>query len=638
MNFKIFEQIVELPENEGIFSLSNKTGESLFVGVAENIKREAEKTLAKNEFLKSQTVYIETTDGSGKDLIKLYGQTLRRKNPLYNVSLNQQNLYPHLKITREDFPRLFVTRRIEEDEAEYFGAFLPETGVRFLLGFINRMFRPRGCDIPIDGSFSVPCPEFYRKRCVAPCVDDLCDKESYLEAIKLLKLFLQKKPDELDLKLLEKIRLASDDLDFKRAAKWRDFSQTISQFVNDKARNYWLEDTVDTYEIKETASGLLIHLVTQRKRKTLGRRTFTYENKIGFSPKEIISQLLWQFYQFHAPAKIFVPSDFPHRKFLEETFNRRDGGDEKFEILVLKKNIQKKTVKRALHFTEFKYELENIKPKTSLTNVQNELKLKFNLKKKPDRIEAFDVAHISGTDFVGAKSVWTAGKFVAEENEFWFLDVKNELEALAKTIENRFIKKEELPDLILIDGGKSQLLAALKPLQKQNNIEFAVVSAVKPPHRHNEISHFLLESGQVLTFNRTLDAFQILLKLRDEAHALANYVHRTKREMAHFYEVFAALTILKQNERQNLLKNFGSLNDVKKASEKELKEFLGSIKGKMVFNELQKEHGKTEPFIVPIRFDDPNGDAADLQPLSLPETFYKNNGNFGGGDRNRTDE
>ncbi len=634
MNFEIFDQTDELSKNEGVFNLSNKTGQSLFVGVAENIKSEVEKTLAKNDFLKSQTTYIETTDGSNKDFIKLYAQIIRRKNPLCNFSFDQQNLYPHLKITREDFPRLLVTRRIEDDEAEYFGAFLPETGVRFLLGFINRMFRLRGCDIPIDGSFAVPCPEFYRKRCVAPCVDNLCDKENYLEVIKLLKLFLQKKQDKLNLKLLEKIRLASDELDFERAAKWRDFSQTISEFVNDKVRNYWLEDTVDTYEIKQTTSGFLLHLVTQRKRKNLGRRTFTYENKIGFSPKEIISQLLWQFYQFHAPSKIFVPFDFPHRKFLEKVFNRRDGGGKQCEILVLKKNNQKKTVKRALRFNEYKYELENIKPKRSLKNVQNELELEFNLSNKTNSIEAFDVAHISGTDFVGAKSVWTAGKFVAEEYEFWFLDVKNEIEALSKTIENRFIKEENLPDLILIDGGKSQLQAALKSLQKQNNIKFTVVSAVKPPHKHNEISHFLSESGQILNFNKTSEAFQILLNLRDEAHSLANYVHRTKREMAHFYEVIQILPTLKQNERQSLLQNFGSLAGVKNASEKELIEFLGAIKGKMVFKELEKEHGKPEPFIVPIRFDEPNGEATDLQPLNLPDTFYKNNGKFGGGDRN----
>lgn len=634
MNFEIFKQTVELPKNEGVFSLSNKTGQSLFVGVAENIKHEAEKTLAKNDFLKSQTASIETMEGSSKDLIKLYAQAIRRKNPLYNFSLGKQNIYPYLKITREDFPRLRVTRRIEDDESKYFGAFLPETGVRFLLGFINRMFCPRGCDIPIDGNFAVPCPEFYRKKCLAPCVENLCNKETYLETINLLQLFLQNKPDELNQKLSEKIQLASDELDFERAAKWRDFSQIYNEFVNDKNRNYWLKETVDNYEIKETASGFLIHLVTQRKRKTLGRQTFTYENKIGFSPKEIISQLFWQFYQFHAPSEIFVPFDFPHRKFLEEVICRRDDGNKQVKINVLKKNTQKKTIKRALRLTEFEYQLENIKSKTPLTNVQNELKLEFNLPKIPNRIEAFDVAHISGTDFVGAKSVWTAGKFGAAENEFWFLDVKNELEALAKTIENRFIKEENLPDLILIDGGKSQLQAALKSLQKQNNIKFTVVSAVKPPHKHNEISHFLSESGQILNFNKTSEAFQVLLNLRDEAHSLANYVHRTKREMAHFYEVNQILPTLKQNERQSLLQNFGSLAGVKNASEKELVEFLGAIKGKMVFKELEKEHGKPKPFIVPIRFDDPNGEATDLQPLNLPETFYKNNGKFGGGDRN----
>src|SRR5215204_1657546 len=122
-----------------------------------------------------------------------------------NLSLSNQRLYPYLKITSEKFPRLLVTRRIEDDGAEYFGAFLPETGVRFFINFLNKLFKLRTCSIEIDGSFNVPCPQFYTKRCLAPCVKNLCDEKKYLESVEFLRLFLERRKDILNEKILEKI-------------------------------------------------------------------------------------------------------------------------------------------------------------------------------------------------------------------------------------------------------------------------------------------------------------------------------------------------------------------------------------------------------------------------------------------------
>jgi excinuclease ABC subunit C len=630
MTAQVFNDAGELPEAVGIYILQNENGQSLFVGAAENLKRDVRKVLARNARLKSETAHIELFENfdaqnvAANDLIKLYAQTVRREKPLYNFSLSKQNLYPHFKITNEKFPRLRVTRRIREDEADYFGAFLPETGARFLLGFINRMFRPRGCDIPIDGSFLVPCPEFYRKRCVAPCVENLCGEKDYRETIDLLRRFLSGENEKLTEKIFDKIQSAVDRLDFERAAKWRDFSQTIDDFTNDKDRQYRLNEAVDSFEIEQAAGKFLVRLVTNRRRKTLGRRTFVFKNDFGFSAKELLTQTLWQLYEFYAPKEIVVPNDFPQRKFLETQFKKR-GARDSFKINVLKKDGRKITVKRALRLTEFEFEQENLKPETSLENIQNEFQIEFGLTNKPNRIEAFDVAHISGTDFVGAKSVWERGKFVAEEYEFWLLDERNEPGALAKTVANRFLNRAKLPDLILIDGGKSQLQAALKQVrQAADAAEITVVSAVKPPHRHGEIARFLFaDGGRKVEFKKHLQTFKILLKLRDEAHNLANYVHRTKRETAHFYETDRILPTLSITKRRQLLKKFGSLGALKNASEKELIEFSGADKGASIYKDLQGENKKIEPPIVPIRFDDPNGAATDLQPLNLPETFYR---------------
>ena len=612
---KTFQSVKDLPETKGIYSLLDKKNQSLFVGISENHKKSIEQIIRKHKLLESETKQIEIIDDSETELIKLFAGTIRRQNPIYNFSLKNQRLYPHLKITNEEFPRLLATRRIEDDDAVYFGAFLPKTGARFLLGFLIDTFRLRGCDIAINGNFPVPCPQFYRRKCLAPCVKSLCDRGNYLEAAELLRLFLENKIESLDELLLETIETFSAVLNFEKAAKWRDLRFKINNFLKDEKNQFDLNNTSDSWNINFGDGEVLINLVTQRKRRVLGRHAFTFENKGNFSEKEILSQILWQFYQFHTPKEIFVSIDFPTRQFLEEVLTSRS--ECLVKIKVVKKTNQKKTTKRAFRRAELEQELENIKPQISLKEIQSELKRKFYLKKIPKRIEAFDVAHISGTDFVGAMSVWEAGKFLMEEYKFWFLDEKNELDAISKTFEKRFLAKEKLPNLILIDGSKSQLNSVLKSVDKIENFDSFILSAVKPPQKHNEISHFLLEKGQSIQFNKNSRAFQILLKLRDEAHQLANYVHRTKREMRHFYETYQVLPFLIENERYQLVQKFGSLNQLKKAKETELIESLGEEKGTLIYRALQKENDKKDLFIVPIKYDDPNGEASDLHPLYL---------------------
>src|SRR5690349_18666188 len=191
-----------------------------------------------------------------------------------NFSLEGQRLYPHFKLTRERFPRLLATRRIADDRQEYFGAFLPETGVRFLIDFLNKTFRLRTCEIDVDGSFDVPCTQFYRRRCVAPCVANLCDEREYAERVELVRLFLERNARALEEKYLRKIEFYSENFEFERAAAFRDEWLSIEKVLAAKDWNFWLTEAVDTFEIVETESEFFVYLVTMRGRKTLGKRTF----------------------------------------------------------------------------------------------------------------------------------------------------------------------------------------------------------------------------------------------------------------------------------------------------------------------------------------------------------------------------
>lgn len=532
-----------------------------------------------------------------------------------NLSLSGQRLYSYLKITSENFPRLLATRKIETDGAEYFGAFLPETGVRFFINFLSKLFRLRTCTIEIDGNFNVPCPQFYAKRCLAPCVENLCDEENYSESVEFLRLFLERRKDILSEKILEKIESFAEDFDFENAAEWRDKLNAIENFWKKNEWILWLDDATDNWEIERKDGEMFVFLVTMRGRKNMGKRVFVFENK--FSDEEVFEEILPEFYCLHAPSEIRISRDFPARKALADALSKRE--NRKIKIVVTTEKNQKKTIDRAIERNKHEFDLRNIKPPISTEVLQKEIRQIFKLKSAPNRIESFDVAHISGTNPVGANAVWENGKFIASEYKFWFFDETSELETLQNSVAARFSETKNLPQLLLIDGGNSQLKATLKALENFKDRKFFIISAVKPPRAHGEISHFLTETGEKILFENDSDAFRLLQRLRDEAHEAANSIHRTRRDFSHFYELASVLPSVKENLRREILRKFGSINNLKNASFENLKAEFELKVAETIWKDLQnyKSNGgtKIEIPIVPIRYDDPNGDAQNLQPL-----------------------
>ena len=536
-------------------------------------------------------------------------------------SLLDQRLYPHFKLTREQFPRLLATRKFADDGAEYFGAFLPETGVRFLIDFLNKIFRLRTCEIDIDGSFDVPCTQFYRQRCVAPCVENLCDESEYAGRVALVRLFLQRKTAPLEKIYRQKIEAAAEIYEFERAAGLRDEWQTIAKILAAKDWNFWLADAVDTFEITETDDAFFVYLVTMRGRKTLGKRTFVFA-KSG-RREEVLPAILPEFYRFHAPREIRVSEDFAERHALGDELSQRF--DRRIKITVAREDAPKIMTARALGRTKYEHEFRQIRRAKSPVEIAAELAETFRLRKSPARIEGYDVAHISGSDFVAAKSVWENGKFLGKEYSFRLANEESELDTLRRFIEFRFAPAaKDFPALILIDGGKSHLQAALKGLENLPGRTLTVISAVKPPRRHGEIAYFLTEAGERVDFDAASEAHRVLLTLRDEAHDLSNEIHRQRREMSHFYELAAVLPSLGESERRALLKNAGSLKNILELTEKDLNAFLAPEKAPGILRDLQNYRAgfsaRIEPLIVPLRYVDENGDAQDLRPLTSYRT------------------
>jgi excinuclease ABC subunit C len=531
-----------------------------------------------------------------------------------NFDASKGGLYPHLKITNETYPRILATRKIENDSDEYFGGFLTKTAVRILIDFLNKTFRIRSCDIPIDGKFAVPCTQYYRRQCLAPCVESLCTKENHDAMAELVRMFLGNRRGELTEALHFRIQLASDALDFETAAYWRDILDDCNKFWSNSRWNVWLDnDVVDTFAIDDEAPDLRIYLVTQRKRYVLGRKVFSYSYPTTLD--EAMRDIFDGFYQFYAPREIRITQDFESRKKLSRELS--DRFSRMIPISVITNSTQRATTIRAARLARDEIELDIAKPDASARAIANDLKGFFALRRAPKRIECFDVAHISGRGFVSAWSTWIDGHFVGGEYGFRISRETSELAAMADSVAFR-LSQTDPPDLFVLDGGKPQMNAVLEKVRSQT-ARPSIVAATKPQGKHSGVAYFLLESGEQIEFDEMSPSHNMLKLLRDDAHDLANRVHRDLRDMSHNYELAAILPSLNEAERRNVLKVVGSISKLTAlTAEIAEKTFNSKIAAKLT-RDLKRfrRSGAVEviPLIMPIRFDAENGSADDLRPI-----------------------
>lgn len=453
-------------------------------------------------------------------------------NDLSNIGANR---YPHIKITNETFPRALATRLIEDDGDEYFGAFLPKTAARILIDFLNRIFRLRSCDIEIDGSFPVPCTQYFRRRCVAPCVASTCSRKEYLQIVDLARFFLANDRESLVQSISAIVDQYSKRDDFESAARYRDMMVAIDRFWNEPRWNVWLDDAVDTIAAEETSEGTTLYLVTHRGRKVLGRKVLVAHRNSFPTPESAIRYLVENFYLFHLPREIRMSHGLLDRRELETQLSARFGSQAKLTVSDPKR--KGKNALRGLDLSHAEHLLDQAKPVANAERISSDLSSIFNISAPVGRVEAFDVAHISGTVFVAASAVWINGQFDASLYRFHFSSAKSEVQSLADTVMFRLVDPhQELPHLIVIDGGTSQLNAVLKKINEGQAVKVPIIAAVKPRGKHSSIAAFLTEDGRAIPFDVDSPAHAMLQLLRDEAHDLANRVHRDYREMLPFFE------------------------------------------------------------------------------------------------------
>ncbi|MGI8848994.1 MAG: excinuclease ABC subunit UvrC, partial [Pyrinomonadaceae bacterium] len=330
------EKLKILPTAPGVYLHKNVNGKIIYVGKAKNLKNRVRSYFqsgrghdAKTRRLVQNIVDFEfiVVDNEVEALV-LESNLIKKHKPRYNVLLKDDKQYPHLKMTNEPFPKVVITRKILRDGASYYGPFLPASLARKTLDLINRTFQMRTCDIEIDGKLPRPCLEYHLKRCLAPCVKELCKADEYKQAASDVKLLLEGKNKELATQLEERMWHFSENGNYELAAKFRDLRKTVLALAEQQKMAMTADLDVDIFGYYQENQRLALQLFTMREGKIVGRREFFWEDldAENFNASEFFGEVLAQYYSTdYVPLEIHVPADFEDRETLETALTSRRG-------------------------------------------------------------------------------------------------------------------------------------------------------------------------------------------------------------------------------------------------------------------------------------------------------------------------
>lgn len=588
------EKLKQLPTNSGIYIHKNAAGKIIYVGKAKNLRSRVRQYFQSSRHLDPKTRQLVkliadfefiVVDNEVEALV-LESNLIKKHKPRFNVLLKDDKSYPHLKLTNEPFPKVVVTRKIVRDGSSYFGPFLPAVLARNTLNLINRAFQLRTCEIEIDGKLARPCLEYHLKRCLGPCVKGLCTQDEYREAAADVKILLEGKNKELAKTLEARMWQFSDQGKYELAARYRDLHRTVLALSEQQKMATTAERDVDIIGFYRENQRLALQLFTMREGRIVGRREFFWEDLAeddSFNAAEFLGEVLAQYYSTdYVPLEIHVPQDFDDRAVLERALTERRG--RRVKILDPKRGSKRSMV--TLVETNAKIAFEQrfrvLKPDTQ--KVLEELQELIELSYFPERIESFDISNISGSENVAGIVVFENGK-PSRGNYRRFIiktvegsnDFASMHEAVFRRYRRALDESNPLPQLIFIDGGKGQLSAAAAAMAALDLEQIMLVGLVKPPKRHSEISHLLIHGREdsPIPFDRNSLAFRLILQIREETHKTAIEFHRKRREKRDFSSELSEIPGIGDKRKMKLLRNFGSIERIAKATVDELKPFVG---------------------------------------------------------------
>lgn len=588
------EKLASLPLQPGCYIYRDEQRRVLYVGKAKNLRNRVRQYFhssrshdAKTNELVSRIHDVELflTD-SEIEALALESNLIKKHKPPFNILLKDDKQYPHIKITSEIAPRAIIARKIIKDGSRYYGPYLPASLAWQTLDLINRYFQLRTCTMAIDGRADRPCLEYHIKRCLGPCVKELCTIAHYDEAVRDVEMLLQGKTADLEATLKERMQRASDEMRFEAAARYRDQIRTIHKLGEQQKMMSVSGEDIDTFGYYREAQQLALSLFTMREGKIVGKREFFWEDlKEPFDPGVFMGQALKQYYTAgdYAPGEVYVPVEFEDRALLEEYLTTQRG--RRVHIIAPQKGVKRDLIDLVEKNARLNFDQRFRVQRPDMTRVLQELQEALELPELPDRIESFDISNIQGDENVASMVVCEHGlmkkadyrKFKVRSVEGRADDFQSMYEVVGRRYSRLLREGKSLPNLVLIDGGKGQLAAAARALHELGLEALPTASIAK-----REELLFVKGKSEPVRIDHHSPVLHLMQLIRDETHRFAVTYHRKRRAMRDFKSELTSIPGVGEKLKARLLRNFGSLKRVSEASFAELKPFVGATQAERI--------------------------------------------------------
>jgi excinuclease ABC subunit C len=592
------EKAALLPQAPGVYLYKDAHGAVLYVGKAKNLRSRVRSYFSDDRLAdaKTGTLLGEARDidyilvDNEKEALALENNLIKQWKPRFNVLLRDDKTYPYLKLTKEQFPRIYVTRRLVKDGSTYFGPYFPGNLAHRLRHFINRQFQVPSCKVDLTRRHPQPCLQYHIHRCLGPCVEGLTTVEAYAEAVRNARLFLEGRHKELAGELRERMQRAAEELRFEEAASLRDLIATVEELDERQKMAAAEGENIDIFACYAEPPLVAANLFHLRNGRIVDRREYFWEDLFDFEPAEFFSALIKQVYldQHYIPDRIHVPVEFEDRELLEEMLSERRG--RKVEIHTPQRGPKRALLELAETNARHSFEQRFRVLQPSAQAIAEALQEALGLEEPPRRIECFDVSHTQGSDQVASMVVWEDGRMKKSDYRKFILRTvagNDDYAAMREVVGRRYGRLQNegkaLPNLILVDGGVGQLHAAAEALEALGILNPPLAAIAK----RDELIYVLGQEDEPIRLDRFSPILHLVQTIRDEAHRFAVTFHRQRRAASRLASELDQIPGVGPKTVSKLLRRFGSARRVREAPVEELAEVIGPALARRVHDYCQ---------------------------------------------------
>lgn len=599
----VIESVLEsklplLPTTPGVYLFRDKAGDVIYVGKAKNLRARVRQYARGGDgrvqirFLLAQLGDVDVLiTNSEKEALLLENTLIKQHWPRYNIRLKDDKSYWHIKVTTQDpWPRLFLTRHIVKDGNKYLGPFHASTAVQETLEVIRKTFPLRTCSDTVFRNRTRPCLEYQIKRCLGPCTLPV-DPEEYRQQLKNALLLLEGRNSDLLAQLTTRMQTAAESLHFEEAALLRDQIRAITQTGEKQQVAMPLGGDQDIFGLYREGGAIEVQILFVRAGALVGNQEYSFDDN-EFPEEEVLAELLSQFYQGDRfiPDEILLPVELEDAEVREELLRERKG--KKASILCPQRGDKVRMLEMARENAQQSY-IEKRHSTEQKEKTLDQLRRTLHLRNAPKRIECFDISNIQGNLAVGSMVVFDEAE--PDKNRYRRFRIKtvegaDDFAMMYEVLTRRYrraLEEHDLPDLLMVDGGKGQLGVAVEVFRELNITDVDLIGLAKMRTERDPFAEEVTHSAErvflpgrmnpiILRPNSTV--LFLLQRIRDEAHRFAITYHRQLRAKERLSSQLDSVPGVGPGRRKLLLRHFGSIKRLQSATVEELRQVPGMTK------------------------------------------------------------